>query len=383
MGQTRVRPLLKVCLLSPSALPIVTGEARHGGGAELDVWQIGRALARAGGFDVSLAAIGETAGSRTIDGVRVVSIARYRPGRTRRGYFLRYCARVVRTLRAIDADVYLCKGASLEALLCFAAARAGRRRRFVFRFQHDWETSRDTLASRIFGGQRRLAGMFTMVLRRADALLTQTRAQALLLEAGFGLHSTVIYNSHEIPAPPDLAAKRTVLWVGRAASYKRPGVFTALARRFPGWPFVMIATKDDSQPAVFDAVRAESAEAPNLTLIGGATRREVDAHFVRARVFVLTSEAEGFPNVLVEAWKTGTAVATLRVDPDGLIREHDAGLVAGDDVDALARGLERLLTDDGEFERVALNGYRLARERLDVDRTVALYRPLLGGRDSA
>jgi glycosyltransferase involved in cell wall biosynthesis len=366
-------------LLSPSALPLVTGSAGRAGGAELDVWQIATALAKDSAFRPYLAAIGDENASTRVAGVEVVSIARYRPERTRRGHFVRYCGRVVRSLRQVDADIYFCKGASLEAVLCFAAARIGRRRRFVFRLQHDWEAKPETLTRRIFGGQRLLSRLFMIALRRADARFAQTRAQQRLLQTGFRLPSTVLYNSHSIPPPAPLGEKRTALWVGRAASYKRPEVFLNLADRLQAHPFVMVATFDENHPTVFEAVRERSRQLPNVTFIEGASREQVEALFRAARVYVLSSEAEGFPNVLVEAWKNRTPVASLRVDPDGLIVQHQGGLVASDDPDALARGVTALLEDDELFERAADNGYAAARQLLDIEKTIEEYKAIFAG----
>ncbi len=365
-----------MCLLSPSALPLVIGTAGRAGGAELDVWQIATALAQDPGFRPLLAAVGDANQRHVVQGVDVVAIARYLSERPRRGHFARYCARVVRALRDADADAYFCEGASLEAVLCFVAAKVGRRRRYVFRLQHDWETAPGTLTERLFGGQRLVARLFMIALRRADALVAQTGAQQQALRASFGLESTVIYNSHPIPAAAPLEGKRTALWVGRAASYKRPGLFLDLAERLADQEFVMVATFDENHPSVHGILRERSARLPNVTFIAGAPRAEIEALFRAARVFVLTSEAEGFPNVLVEAWKNRTPVASLRIDPDGLIGAHEAGFVAGDDPEALTRGVDAILRDDGLFGRMADNGYGLARELLDIDRTIVVYKAL-------
>jgi glycosyltransferase involved in cell wall biosynthesis len=362
-----------ICLLSPSALPLVTGAGRAGG-AELDVWQIATALARDPAFRPYLAAIGDDNARTRVADVEVVSIARYRPERTRRGLFARYCGRVVRALRQLDADIYFCKGASLEAVLCFVSARLGKRRGYVFRLQHDWESNPDTLTDRIFSGQRLLARLFTIALRRADALFTQTMSQQQLLRTGFGLPSTVIYNSHPIPPPAPVESKRTALWVGRAASYKRPEVFLDLAQRLTRHSFVMVATLDENHPAVFSALRERSRQLPNVTLIEGASRDEVEALFRAARVYVLSSEAEGFPNVLVEAWKNRTPVVSLRVDPDGLIRQREAGFVADDDREALTQAVTAFLEDDELFRRAADNGYAAARELLDIEKAIEQYK---------
>ena len=152
-----------------------------------------------------------------------------------------------------------------------------------------------------------------------------------------------------------------------------------LAERLAVHPFVMVATFDENHPSVFDALRARSRHLANLTLIEGASRDEVEGLFRAARVYVLSSEAEGFPNVLVEAWKNCTPVASLRVDPDGLIRQHDAGFVADDDPEALTRGVTALLEDDDLFRRTADNGYAVARELLDIDRTIESYKAIFAG----
>jgi len=239
------------------------------------------------------------------------------------------------------------------------------------------------LTDRLFSGQRFLARCFIAALRRANAIVTQSVAQQRSLRQHLGLDSTVLYNSHPIPDFPPLAEKRSVLWIGRATSYKRPDVFLTLATRLPSHPFVMVATFDANHASVFDALRARSATLPNVTFLEGVPRAEVDRLFHQARVYVLSSEAEGFPNVLVEACRSATPVVSLRVDPDGLIRAHGAGIVADDDVEALTRGVESVLTDDGLFERLGKHAYTLAREQLNIDRTIDAYKKLFATKDGA
>ena len=132
----------------------------------------------------------------------------------------------------------------------------------------------------------------------------------------------------------------------------------------------MVATFDENHPSVLGMLRERSARLRNVTFIEARPRAEVEALFRAARVYVLSSEAEGFPNVLVEAWKNRTPVASLRIDPDGLIGAREAGFVAGDDPEALTRGVAAILRDDELFRRMADNGYALARELLDIDKTI-------------
>ena len=68
----------------------------------------------------------------------------------------------------------------------------------------------------------------------------------------------------------------------------------------------------------------------------------------RAKCFVLSSRNEGWPNVLVEAMATGCPVVSFRCDygPAEIVQDGTSGLlVAAGNVDALARAIERVVTD--------------------------------------
>jgi len=69
----------------------------------------------------------------------------------------------------------------------------------------------------------------------------------------------------------------------------------------------------------------------------------------RADVVALASRSEAFPNVIGEALALGRPVIATECSP-GVAEYLDHGrygvLVPPDDVDALAAGLERILTDD-------------------------------------
>ena len=75
---------------------------------------------------------------------------------------------------------------------------------------------------------------------------------------------------------------------------------------------------------------------------------DISRCYRRAKCFVLSSRNEGWPNVLVEAMATGCPVVSFRCDygPAEIVQDGTSGLlVAEGNVDALARAIERVVTD--------------------------------------
>jgi glycosyltransferase involved in cell wall biosynthesis len=82
---------------------------------------------------------------------------------------------------------------------------------------------------------------------------------------------------------------------------------------------------------------------------GYVAHGDMSSRYARARVLLCTSEAEGFPNVFLEAWARGLPVVSS-VDPDGVIAQNGIGRTAGS-IGELATALRELLADaDGRRE---------------------------------
>lgn len=99
-------------------------------------------------------------------------------------------------------------------------------------------------------------------------------------------------------------------------------------------------------------------------------------YMARASAFVLSSRNEGLPGTLIQAMACGApAISTdCPFGPSEVIdRPGENGvLVPVDDVDALARAMERILADRAFAQRVAAGG-RAAVERFAVTRSMARY----------
>jgi glycosyltransferase involved in cell wall biosynthesis len=216
-------------------------------------------------------------------------------------------------------------------------------------------------------------------LENADQVFVQTESQLRALESRFGRHGDLIRNPVDISedGPAHWPARRErdlVLWIGRADSFnKRPLLLLELARRCPDLTFLMILNKAHAD--VFDRVLAERPA--NLTIVERVPHREIWDYYRRARVFVSTSAYEGFPNTFLQCAVAGVPVASLSVDPEGILSQHGCGLLAGGSLDVLEQQVRALWSDTELAERQALSFHHYALEHHGLDGQVERFESAL------
>ena len=105
---------------------------------------------------------------------------------------------------------------------------------------------------------------------------------------------------------------------------------------------------DETRPELVQELEAAGDRLSNLDLLGQQPHPEVLDLISRAIAVVSTSEAEGMPNVFLEAWARGIPVLSLDYDPDHKIQSLDLGLVAGDSDERFAEAA-RSLAEDAEL----------------------------------
>ena len=130
-----------------------------------------------------------------------------------------------------------------------------------------------------------------------------------------------------------------------------------------------------------DLQRLTATAPKNLRLVPGLPIQETAPLFARHRVFALTSLAEGFPNVLLQAARSGTPVVSLCVDPEDLISSNKAGFACQGSFDEVVRHTAELLTNPSLWEECHEGALRLTRETEGAgERIFALIRTLAGPR---
>jgi glycosyltransferase involved in cell wall biosynthesis len=346
-----------VVIFAPSAGPLY-GAPGQAGGAELQSYHLARWLAQSG---LRVRHVVESsAPMEPPDGIEVVSLG---PDVHRRGLPRRRA--ILQALRRADGRVYIQRSAGISTGLVGIFARATGRRA-IFSASSEGDFTRDrTMMSQMGGSleQRHVRLQYQIGLRSVHAVVAQTRDQAQLAQASFGIDVEVI-RSFCLLSPVSVERREAFLWIGSLTDVKDPLSFLDLVERSPDVPFWMVAYTHRTRWQQLSAeVQSRAAGLPNLELLPHRPREELLDLYTRAIAVVNTSVFEGFPNTFLEAWARGTPTVSLRIDPDGVIVRNGLGAVAGGSVETAA-GMIRHFADESVAARTAGEAGRRYIERV-------------------
>ena len=367
-------PLLKgmrVCIVSPSAYPLLDPSAGGGltGGAEAQLFTIGRELSRAG-LDVHFLVddYGQTE-QVEIDGMTAHRAAfRYMGGSKK--YLIPDWLRILSVLRRIRADFYLIKvPRHLLFLLGIYCKTHGAKLVYIGQKDSDLDES-------IVRANEGAPGwwLYRYGVSMVSAIVAQTETQQEGYFRLFGLKPVVIRNVLTLPEEEVDGKDKYILWVGNSNNDKQPQLVIELARRLPDIRIRMIMAKSPSQPDD-TFITDHLSGLPNLEYMGTVPFPEIAEHFKRARLFISTSKCEGFPNTFLQSWQYKTPVVSLSVDPDGLIQRKGLGRLS-ETIEKMVKDIEAIYWDDSLCNEIGEKAMRHAIENHSLRTAVSSYSSL-------
>jgi teichuronic acid biosynthesis glycosyltransferase TuaC len=231
----------------------------------------------------------------------------------------------------------------------------------------------------------------TRVLQAADAVIANSEVTKRGIEELTGplARLRVIHPGADAP---DTRAERhrdtTLVTVAHLEPHKnQAGVIralAALAARHPRLRYVLIGKGPDHQS--LERLARSLGLGDRVTFLGAMPHREAHAEMARCHLHVMPSTHDAFGVAHVEAMAAGlptiggegTGAEDIAAAGEGMV------LVAPGDVTALARVIERLVSDPVELERLGEAARQTAAEHFswsrNADETVALYREVMGSR---
>ena len=354
---------IRVCFVVPKIYPLFNSDVKSVfGGAEVDCYLLATELAKDKDFAVSciVADYGQDSCQVRQD-VTIIKSLNFRENSLLGAW------RIWRAVHQAEGQIYFMKTASpgipLVALFCKL-----HNRRFVYRSASSSECDGTYLRK-----HKLLGKAFARSLRQAEAVTTQNDEDAERLLATIGVPSTVIRGAHML-GPLGRKNRDTILWVGRSAGVKRPELLLKAAREMPQEKFTIIcpkATGDDG----YDDLVAQAGEVENLEFIKWVPFCEIDNYFERAKVFVNTSDSEGYPNTFIQACKCHTPILSLNVNPDGFLDRYKCGMCACGDWQGFVSMLRQLL-DEETGREYGGNGRQYVEQKHDITKIIEEYKKI-------
>jgi glycosyltransferase involved in cell wall biosynthesis len=195
--------------------------------------------------------------------------------------------------------------------------------------------------------------LFRLGVRITDNFIVQNTKQADLLKTNYNktnpLFIPLIWlEKNEVEL--EICKKDIILWVSNFRKLKRPEWFLKLALNKPEHKFVMVGNATDIE--LFEKCKKEAFKISNIDFLGGLSFTETNSLFRKARLFVCTSETEGFPNTFLQAWMNECPVLTT-FDPSDLIKNFQLGVYC-ESYEDISNGFDQL-TSEEFFKSVQLN----------------------------
>jgi glycosyltransferase involved in cell wall biosynthesis len=353
--------VIKICFIAPKAYPLFSPDVKGVfGGAEVDLYFLATELAKDKSFDVSLitADYGQER-CETIRGVRIIKSLNFKKNPLIGAF------KVWRAIRKADANIYMIKTISPGMfLLAFYCRLKGKT--FLYR------TSNTNSCDGTYLRQHRVQGrIYKWALRTAKHVFVQNKTDRANLERTTGVTPAVIPNAHRLAEFRE-GGRDTILWIGRSVPIKRPMLFIDLAEKIPAEKFVMICQRATGDRE-YGQLPARAKRVGNLEFIERVGFDKIHSYFRRAKVFVNTSKAEGFPNTFIQACEHATPILSLNVNPDGFLEQHNCGICCDDRFECLVDSLNSMLADN-RYVELGKNARKYVEQNHDIKRTVEEYK---------
>lgn len=361
----------RVCFVSLHSLGyFVNDHGVTGGGAERQLSLLASELADS--FDVRVI-VADYGQPRQVSRDGVTLHRSYNPDQdssttTRLGWL----ATLARTMYRVDADVYVHRGTPAFAAVVSTLTRA-LGKPWVYNVAND--ANINERPAELGTVRQRL---FERGLQQSAAIITQTAKQASMVRERYGREPATVSNGYpRADETADYNDRAYVLWVGRLdEAQKRPHLFVDLAETLPETEFRIVGPMGEDEDYHERLVRrVENLD--NCRYDGAVDPDEIHDYYRSAYCLVSTSAYEGFPNTFLEAWRVGTPVVSLDVDPARIACADSLGGFADGEFDRLVDAVSRVASDETARRRRGEQGREVFETRFGIAAVAEQYGEVL------
>lgn len=347
---------MKVCFWGDIA-GALTGNTS--GGSELQVALLAKGLAK-GGHEVVCIDNEIREDFITSEGIKVFRIKGWNSGIRFIRLFTHRLPQLYLLLKKQKADIYYCRMRDYTHLLAFWAARKSKAK-FILAMASDLDAMDFRMRFKYYylpnrgGGWWLFNGILSEIvhpwlLRKADSVFVQHEGQEqILLQKG--IKSVLFPNLIDLTQIPVISnpIHRDYVYVGWLDKRKGFAEFFEVIMNAPLHTFKVIGPpRDKTGYLYFEKLKSFQ----NVSLLGELSHSDTLLNIANSKALISTSPMEGFPNIFIEAWACGIPVLSLFVDPGGVIKREELGVVADGNLERLLKALASTRNID-EFAKKA------------------------------
>ena len=366
----------KICFVIPRAYylfnPKIKGAEDKVGGAQKQAFLLSTSLAQDKNFDVHfLVADFGQAKLEIIQGVNLHKSFHFSEN------IFKKTKKLLKTLKKINADIYIFRSADIGVAFTIFYIKSFLKKRVLYMIASDVETTRKQ-QKKHSGKTSALAMQY--VYNKADIVTAQTKQQAKLFEQDRKREiNAIIKNIFLFKENQTInhAKKNTVLWVGRLSKIKNPHTFIHLAKKFPKEQFVMIAPIVRDFIEYGEKIQEEAKKTKNIELINYVKPIEINNYYKKAKIYVITSELEGFSNTMAEAMMAKCSILSYNVNPDNILNNYECGFCANKNIKKFNSHFEKLNANNNLREKFGQNGANYIKENHQESNIISKFKILL------
>ena len=222
-----------------------------------------------------------------------------------------------------------------------------------------------------------------IMYRKASVVFAQTDYVAKRMKSHWKLeHVEVIANPlpNDLPQPIDwIFRENVILSVGRLDRQKGHDLllnaWASIQTNFPEWKLRILGEGEERSNLESQMLKLGlegRVEIPGLV-------SPIWQEYQKAKIFVLASRYEGFPNALLEALAMGCACLSTKCPsgPEEIICDDENGMLVAIDYTSIADSLQSLIENNGAQRKYALR-YKYAKEKYSIELIASEWERKLG-----
>ena len=363
----------KICIVSPYSYYFFSGGKKgRVGGAELDLFLVGKYLSKFENLSVSFAVA--DFGQKKVEEYGQIKIFRSMKLKRSIWHFFIEPIKFLATIKKIDANIYVCATAGPEVgIVCAFCKIFGKK--FIYRTAHDMDCNKAYVKSHPVLGK-----IYEYGLLHADQVFLSVKNHEDILRETYGSKiNNLIFVPYGVEVKKESAKgkKEFVLWVARGEKWKNPQLFLELVEAFPLEKFVMIMPKKIEEITFFDDIKKKALSFGNLTFIDGVPFEKIQPYFDRAKIFVNTTSYEGFTFTLLQSGMGSTPILYYNVNPDNIIPEKELGYWANGDMGKMKKYFNKLINDPEDWRKKSSNINNYIFDNHNIEKNILIWKNLL------